>query len=98
MPALTIDRRVPAPPSAWVLVLPLALLLALLPAYLSALVAVGAAGAAIVLARPRWALYLVALTVPYQGLVDVKVYGASVTVTEGAVLLLLLAWVTQLAS
>ena len=78
--------------------LPVALVLALLPAYLSGGLVIALSGAAVVLARPRWALYFVALTVPYQSLFDMKVYGASVTVTEGVIVLLLVAWITQLAA
>ena len=99
MASLTVERRAAVePPPAWLLALPLALLLALLPVYLSALAVAGLAGAALVLARPRWALYFVAFTVPYQSLVDVKVYGASFSVTEAVILLLLVGWITQLAA
>lgn len=87
--------------------LPLGLGLALLPASLTGPAVLGAAGAAVLLARPRWALYLLALTVPYQsGLrigdvgisLDLRLGQVNVSVTEGVVALLLIGWLTQLAS
>ncbi|MBI3970139.1 MAG: O-antigen ligase family protein [Chloroflexi bacterium] len=88
-------RRAPSP---WLLALPAGIVLALLPAMVTGAIVLGAAAAAVLLARPRWALYLLALTVPYQSVYDVKVYGASVTVTEGVVILLLVGWLHQLAT
>ncbi len=88
----------PERPSPWLLVLPLAIILALLPPALTGALAAALAGAALLLARPRWALYALAFTVPYQSLFDVKVYGVSVTVTEVVVVLLLAAWLTQVVA
>lgn len=83
--------------SPWLLVLPLGLALALLPPFLSVGLLIGLVGGAVVMARPRWALYGVALTVPYQSMVEIKVVQVSVTVTEAAIGLLLVAWLTQVA-
>ncbi|HEV2124927.1 MAG TPA: hypothetical protein VGW38_19435, partial [Chloroflexota bacterium] len=58
-------------PSAWIMVLPLGIALAMLPPLPMIAATVGAAGAAVLLTHPRWALYLLAVTVPYQSLLDV---------------------------
>jgi putative inorganic carbon (hco3(-)) transporter len=93
--------------SPWLALLPVGLALALLPPAVTGPLVLAAAGAAVLLARPRWALYLLALTVPYQSgfrfgeigvSLDVKVGQLNVSVTEGVVLLLLVGWVTQLAA
>ena len=81
--------------SPWLLVLPLGLALALLPPFLSVGLLIGLVGGAVVMARPRWALYGVALTVPYQSMVEIKVVQVSVTVTEAAIGLLLVAWLVD---
>lgn len=88
-------RRYPSP---WLLMLPLGLALALLPPALTLSVAAGAGGALVLLSRPRWALYLLALTVPYQSLLDVRLYDVSVSVTEVVSALLVLGWTTWLAA
>ncbi len=113
--ALTDVSQPLAPPEAlrgraispWLAMLPLGLVLALLPPTLTGPAALGAGGAAVLLARPRWALYLLALTVPYQSgmrfgdasvSLDVRLGQVNVSVTEGVVALLLIGWLTQLAS
>lgn len=94
LPADAAPRRI----SPWVLVPPLGIVLALLPPLLSLTLLAATGGAALLLCRPRWALYLLALTVPYQSLLDVKIEGVSVSVTEVVVILLLLGWATHLAA
>ena len=81
--------------SPWLLMLPLGITLALLPPAVTGALAVAAAGGMVLLTRPRWALYLLAVTVPYQGYLDIKISDISVSVTEGVVFLLLVAWLTQ---
>ncbi|MGI8424126.1 MAG: O-antigen ligase family protein [Chloroflexota bacterium] len=83
------------PPSPWLLVAPLGIALALLPPVATLPLALGLIGATVLLGRPRWSLYLLALTVPYQGLLDVTIDDIRLSITEGVVALLLLAWVTQ---
>jgi putative inorganic carbon (hco3(-)) transporter len=75
--------------------LPLGIFLALLPPFTTASFVIGAAGMLVLLTRPRWALYLLAFTVPYQSMLDVRLSDMSVSITEGVVALLLLAWLTQ---
>ncbi len=87
----------PKAPSPWLLMLPLGLAIALLPPALTGQLVVGLAAGAMVLARPRWALYFLAVTVPYQSLADFKFFGASVSITEGVVALLLIGWLTHVA-
>src|SRR6266542_976550 len=99
MATLSVERQGRGqPPSPWLLVLPLGLALAVLPAFISGAAVVAVIVAALVLARPHWGLYFVALTVPYQSLVDVKVNNSSVSITEGAILLVLVAWLPQLVA
>jgi O-antigen ligase len=76
------------------MLLPVGIALALLPPLATAAVAAAAGGAAVLLLRPRWALYLLALTVPYQSLLDIRLDDVSVSITEGVVLLLLVGWGT----
>jgi O-antigen ligase len=85
-------------PSPWVLMLPVGIVLALLPPELSLTMLATAAGITVLLCRPRWALYALALTVPYQSLLDVKFEGVSVSITEAVVALLLIGWATHLAA
>ena len=103
MAAVSLERRgIAAPasrfPSPWLLLLPLGLALAVLPALVSGAAVAAIVGAALVLARPHWGLYLVALTVPYQSLADVKVNRSSVSITEAAIVLVLAAWLPHLVS
>jgi len=84
--------------SSWPLVLPIGITLALLPPLVTFPLLVGAIGAIVLLTRPRCALYALALTVPYQGLLDFKYQDVSVSITEGIVGLLLIAWLTLLFS
>jgi putative inorganic carbon (HCO3(-)) transporter len=93
--------------SPWLLLLPVGLVLALLPPVVTGPLVLGATGGAVLLARPRWALYLLAVTVPYQSgfrigetnvALDVEVGQVNVSVTEGVVLLLLVGWLTQLVA
>jgi O-antigen ligase len=93
-----VDVAAPRRPSPWLLVLPLGIVLALLPPVLTAALAAALGGAAVLLSRPRWALYVAALTVPYQSVIDLKIEGISVSITEGVVLLLVAAWATHVAS
>ena len=83
------------PPSPWLLLAPLGIALALLPPLQTLPLALALFGAGVLLARPLWSLYLLAFTVPYQGLLDVKLDDVSVSVTEGVVALLVLAWFTR---
>lgn len=101
------DSSVPAPhtpgrplpvPAPWVMVLPLGVALALVPPLTSAAAALATIAGAALLTRPRWAVYLLAATVPYQSLLSVKVNEVSVSITEGVVALLGLAWLAQLVS
>ncbi|HEU5319001.1 MAG TPA: O-antigen ligase family protein [Chloroflexota bacterium] len=85
-------------PSPWLMVLPLGVTLALLPPVFIGPLVFAVAGVTVLLTRPRWALYLLALTVPYQGLFDLRYEDVSVSVTEGVVLLLVVAWGTLLLS
>ena len=74
------------------LVLAVAVPIAALPLPLAAAF-VGAGGVALaVLVRPHWALYLLALSVPFESLRQVDVGGASVGSTEALVGLLGLSW------
>ena len=99
MAALTqTAATLPPRPSPWLLVLPIGITLALLPPVATFPLVVGVAGVIVLLTRPRWALYLLALTVPYQGLLDFKYQDVSVSITEGIVVLLLVAWLTLLFS
>ena len=93
--------------SPWLLLLPVGILLALLPPVITGAAILAAAAAAVLLARPRWALYLLALTVPYQSgfrlgeasiSLDIALGQVNVSVTEGVVLLLLVGWLTQIAA
>ena len=103
MTALTAPARPPTraalperqeTPSPWILVLPIGVALALLPPVMIGPLVFAVAGVAVLLTRPRWALYLLALTVPYQGMLDLRYEDISVSVTEGVVLLLIVAWGT----
>ncbi|HET6317843.1 MAG TPA: O-antigen ligase family protein, partial [Chloroflexota bacterium] len=78
----------------WLLVLPLGITLALLPPAVVFPLFVAVAGTAVLLVRPRWGLYALALTVPYQGLFDFKYQDVSVSITEAVVALVLVAWLT----
>jgi len=91
--ALTASRQT-AKPSPWLLMLPLGITLALLPPAAVFPIVLATAGTAVLLARPRWALYLLALTVPYQGLFDFKYQDVSISITEAVVVLLLVGWLT----
>ncbi|HEX2515052.1 MAG TPA: O-antigen ligase family protein [Chloroflexota bacterium] len=93
--------------SPWLALLPLGLALALLPPFFTFPIVAGLAGAAVLLANPRWALYLLALSVPYQSgfrfgevgvSLDIKLGQVNVSVTEGVVLILLVGWVSRLAA
>ena len=96
MAALTPLRGVRAEtPSPWILLLPVGITLALLPPLQTLPLALALIGVGVLLARPLWSLYLLAFTVPYQGLLDVKIDEVSVSITEGVVLLLALAWFTR---
>lgn len=77
--------------------LPLGIMLALLSPVTTSRIAAGCGGAAVLLARPRWTLYLLAVSVPYQSLIDLKYNNVSVSITEGMVVLLLIGWMTQVA-
>lgn len=94
-------------PSAWLLLLPLGVLLAFLPLTVTVPLVAALAGAAVILAQPRWGLYALALTVPYQSgftigdvsvPLDFKLGQVNASITEGVVALVILGWVTQLAS
>lgn len=84
------------PPSPWLLLAPVGVALALLPPFTTLPLALGLIGATVLLTRPRWSLYLLAFTVPYQGLYDVTIDDIRVTITEGVIALLAIAWLTQL--
>jgi O-antigen ligase len=93
--------------SPWLLLLPAGILLALLPPLVTGAAILALAGTAVLLARPRWALYLLALTVPYQSgfrlgettvSLDIALGQVNVSVTEGVVLLLLVGWLTRIAA
>ncbi len=90
-----VPRRVPSP---WLMVLPLGITLALLPAFTTTALVIAVWGTAALLTRPRWCIYLLALTVPNQSLLDVRLQDVSVSITEGIVALLLLAWGLQLTA
>jgi putative inorganic carbon (HCO3(-)) transporter len=83
------------PPSPWLLLAPIGVALALLPPYTTLPLVVGLIGATVLLTRPRWSLYALAFTVPYQGMYDVKIDDISVSITEGVVALLAIAWLMQ---
>ena len=87
-----------AEPPPWLLMLPLGITLALIPAAQTLPSVLAVAGAVVLLARPRWALYLLAFTVPYQSLYDAKLYGAGVTITEGVIVTLLAGWATRIVT
>jgi O-antigen ligase len=61
-------------------------------------VALAGAGVAVLLARPHWALYALAVSVPYQSLVDFKLGDVRISATEGVVVLLAIGWLTRLAA
>ena len=82
-------------PSPWLLLAPLGITLALLPPLTTLPLSLGLIGCAVLLARPLWSLYLLAFTVPYQGLLDVELEDVSVSITEGVVALLMVAWFTR---
>jgi putative inorganic carbon (hco3(-)) transporter len=82
--------------SPWLMVLPLGIALAMLPPVLTVSATLGVAGTAVLLTHPRLALYLLALTVPYQSLFSVKVNDVSITITEGVIVILVVGWVAQL--
>jgi putative inorganic carbon (HCO3(-)) transporter len=93
--------------SPWLALLPVGLALALLPPVITGPLILGAAAAAALLARPRWALYLLAVTVPYQSgfrlgetsvALDVEINQVNVSITEGVVLLLVVGWLTQIVA
>lgn len=73
------------------------LAIAILPLPLAALAVAGAGVSLAVLARPHWALYLLALSVPFESLRQVEVGGAALGSTEALVGLLGLAWLLRLA-
>ena len=85
----------PVAPSPWIVLLPIGITLALLPPLQTLPLAIALIGAGVLLARPLWSLYLLAFTVPYQGMLDVKIDDVSVSITEGVVLLLAVAWFTR---
>ncbi len=87
-----------APPPAWMVAIPIGLAIALLPAYLTAVLLVGVAGVAVLMARPLWALFALAFTVPYQGLADFRYQNVNITPTEAVFLLLVIGWGTARAA
>ena len=91
------SREVDAPPP-WLAAIPIGIAIALLPAILVVGTVVGVAFVGALLARPRLALYGLAFTVPYQGLAEVRMYGANVTATEAVIVLLLAGWGTARAA
>ena len=90
--------RKTAPPPAWMVAIPIGLAIALIPAYLTSVLLVGVAGVAVLMARPLWALYALAFTVPYQGLADFRYQNVNVTPTEAVFLLLVVGWGTARAA
>ncbi|MHB9091221.1 MAG: hypothetical protein ACYC7H_07360, partial [Chloroflexota bacterium] len=77
------------------LVIAVALPIAALPLPLAAGFVGGGSVAVLVLARPEWALYLLALSVPFESLRQFDIGGASLGTTEALVGLLGLAWLVR---
>ncbi len=95
---LTVLARRTASPPAWMVAIPIGLAIALIPAHLTSMLLVGVAGVSVLLARPLWALYALAFTVPYQGLADFRYQNVNVTPTEAVFLLLVIGWGTARAA
>ncbi|MDA8217729.1 MAG: O-antigen ligase family protein [Dehalococcoidales bacterium] len=84
---------------AWAaLVLLVSLPLAILPLTIAAALLAGVGAAILILARPHWALYMLAFSVPFESLKQLDLGGAAIGSTEALVGLLTVAWAVRLAA
>lgn len=96
MQTTNLRQSIPRDPATWavgVAVILVAGLLIALPPLLGAALVLGASGAALVIARPRWGLYLLLLSIPVQ---DIGAQGEA-TLTNALFGLTLLAWLLHRA-